>query len=239
MKENNRTLGIIGGCGPVATTNIIQTIQDRTPIDVEQQHVPILASIDATLPSRVAAIRGDGEPVESQFVENARALEDMGADYLLIGSNTSHYYHPAVNDAVSVPVLDAPRSTMEWCESRGYDRVLVLGTDVLRSTGIYDTAAADTTVQVEYPDPDRSMEIIYEFKNGNFVRAQELLETQLAEANDPVVLACTELSCLDAGGPTTTIDPIIVIADEIVDRLALDSAPETATSGTVLEQERR
>ena len=220
-RHERPVLGIIGGVGPVATTNIIRTIQDRTSVTKEQDHVPILADIDSTLDSRVAAIKRGDPSVANQMVENARRLEMAGATHLLIGSNTSHYYYSEIDAETSAMVYHMPDLVGEYCHFEGYDSVMVFGTDLLCDLDIYGWAFADRECDVFYPaEQAMAMDVIYDVKDGFMDEAQASFELLMERHREyqPFVIGCTEFSVLDSSG-FDTIDPVEVVADRVVSEL--------------------
>jgi len=209
-------LGIVGGCGPVASTHIQHTLQQRATVSVEQEHVPILNCVDSTMPSRVKAINGEipvpVETVEDFFVTNATFL-DYRCDYLVIGSNTSHYFYDAVNRATDADVIHLPHTALDALVDNDENQIQILGTNTLAEVGVYDT---DHDIDVTHVDPDGATDVIFEIKNDNMDEARWLFEEWLQqEANPdiPVLLACTELSKLDIPLPFYGYDAVDLFAD--------------------------
>lgn len=72
-----KVVGILGGMGPQATLDLMAKILAATPAQSEQDHLRMVVDCNPKVPSRVAAI-----------------------------CNTAHHFRPAIQAAVSVPVLD-------------------------------------------------------------------------------------------------------------------------------------
>ena len=54
------SIGILGGMGPLATVDFYRKVIDATPADVDQDHLPVVAWADPTVPDRSAALIGHG-----------------------------------------------------------------------------------------------------------------------------------------------------------------------------------
>lgn len=124
-----KTIGIIGGMGPLATCDLFHRIIEITDASCDQEHIRVLIDNNTRIPDRTAAIlHGGADPVE-QMVISARGLQTMGADLLLIPCNTAHYFHKQVSDCVNVPVLHMLEETAKVASRKGIETVGLLATD--------------------------------------------------------------------------------------------------------------
>ena len=78
-----KTLGIIGGMGPLATAHLFQKIIACTRADRDQEHIRIFIDNNTGVPDRTAALLAGGEDPRPQLIDSARKLEAMGADFLI------------------------------------------------------------------------------------------------------------------------------------------------------------
>lgn len=53
-------LGVLGGMGPLATTDFLRKLLEATPARFDQDHVPVVTSCIPQVPDRTAAFRGKG-----------------------------------------------------------------------------------------------------------------------------------------------------------------------------------
>lgn len=201
-------LGVIGGLGPVATTRIVERIQEQTPADCDQDHIPMLVDVYAPYPERIDAIDGDDAALRQALVERATTLDDAGAERLVIGSHTTHLWYDVVDMAVSVPVYHMPQRVGTVIDDRGYAEIAVLCTSGVAKVDLYGGV---TEASVEYVVCEDAM---YAFKAGEKSKAASLFRQQVPDK--PSVVACTDLSCLDAD---VTMDALTVMADDIVSEL--------------------
>ena len=88
-----KTVGIMGGMGPLATADLISNIVAHTKAERDSDHVHLLIDCDGTVPDRTEAILHGGESPLVKLCTMAKNLEFMGADLIAISCNTSHYYY--------------------------------------------------------------------------------------------------------------------------------------------------
>ena len=56
-----KTVGIIGGMGPLATVHLFERIVLRSKAQKDQEHIRVLIDNNTNIPDRTKAILGDGE----------------------------------------------------------------------------------------------------------------------------------------------------------------------------------
>ena len=103
MKD--KTVGILGGMGPEATIDLFARIVKHTHAKKDDDHLRIIIDNNPKMPSRQDAILKGGESPVPAMRETARNLERAGADFIIIGANTPHYFYDEIKDAVRIPFL--------------------------------------------------------------------------------------------------------------------------------------
>ena len=101
-----RTIGVIGGMGPLATAEFYLRLVRATPAATDQEHLHVLIDSNTEIPDRTAAIEGRGPDPTPLLVETARRLVAAGAEVLVIPCNSAHAFLEQIRGAVPVPVLD-------------------------------------------------------------------------------------------------------------------------------------
>ncbi len=199
-----KTLGILGGLGPMSGVYFCEMLTKHTYAECDQQHLNFILSSRAETPDRTAFILGnsslDPTPVMKQEVERLTAA---GADLIVIPCNTAHHFYEAVVSDAKIPLLNIIHETVGFCKSRGMRRVGVLATEGTVASGAYESVL--TANGMEYltcSSEDQAVvsRIIYEeIKQGKepdpgaFFPIADRLRQQGAET---VILGCTELSLL-------------------------------------------
>jgi len=115
-----KTIGIIGGMGPLAAADLFEKIIFHTKASCDQDHLRTLIDSNCGIPDRTEAILHGGADPVPELTASARGLERQGAELLLMACNTAHCYYEAVQSAVSVPVLHMIRLTARALEERGF-----------------------------------------------------------------------------------------------------------------------
>ena len=82
--SEKKTLGIIGGMGPLATADLFRKIVENTPASCDQEHPHILIDCNTNIPDRTAALLNNGASPVSEMVKSAVYLEQGGADCLMM-----------------------------------------------------------------------------------------------------------------------------------------------------------
>ena len=205
-KDRELIVGILGGMGPEATSDLFSKIIDYTPAQKDQENLKILVYNNPKIPDRTGAILGDGEDPLPALVESAQILENAGADFVVIPCNTAHYFFDELEKQVKIPVMNMiEESAQRITEQRPELKCVgLMGTTGTLQSGIYDRVFAEYGVEVIVPSAsDRAtvMEIIYSIKSRRETEQQKGMLTRIAHnlidrGAEAVVLGCTELPLL-------------------------------------------
>jgi aspartate racemase len=140
------------------------------------------------------------------LAQAAEALQNAGADFLVLCSNTMHRVAPEIEAAVRIPLLHIADPTARALEESGVSTVGLLGTKFTMEQDFYrDRLATRFGLTVHVPDPSsRALvhEVIYEElcrgvisedSRASFQRVVSQLADMGAQA---VILGCTEIGLL-------------------------------------------
>ena len=219
-----KTIGILGGMGPLATADLFRKIVVMTKADSDNDHIRIFIDNNAAIPDRTAAIlRGGKDPTE-EMASALRNLEKCGADCVIVPCNTAHYFIPRLQEMTDIPILNMLEITAREAAKRFPGKKgAILATTGTLSTGLYDRALAAAGVDTVVPDEAQRktlMYLIYDVVKASrpLREAAEtwagLLDELRGRGADYFILGCTELpilaDSLDAPGPF--IDPTAELA---------------------------
>ncbi len=150
--------------------------------------------------------KGDWDGLTDRMVDAAQHLEASGADVLLICTNTMHRMAPAVQAAVSVPLLHIADPTAEKIKAAGFRKVGLLGTAFTMEHNFYKgRLSEDYGLSVTVPGAeDRATvhRIIYEELVAGKITSESRnvyrsVIARLVEAGaEAVILGCTEIMLL-------------------------------------------
>ena len=221
-----KTIGIIGGMGPLATADLFEKIVGHTKAACDQEHLHVVIDSNTNIPDRTAALLHGGADPLPELVKSAGRLEKMGADVLIMPCNTAHNYYDGIAAAVSVPVLHMVRLTAQALVERGVKKAGLLATDGTVRTGIYQKSFAGSGVELLTPDEAGQravMEMIYQgVKAGDMAfdaqPARQAMERLLAAGAEGLILGCTELPLAVKlyGIALPAVDPTLELALEAI-----------------------
>lgn len=84
--QQNRTIGILGGMGPLATVDLFRRIVEMADSPNDQGHPRVLIDSNTNISDRTAAILNGGADPLPEMVRAALLLERGGADVLIMGA---------------------------------------------------------------------------------------------------------------------------------------------------------
>ena len=214
-----KTIGILGGMGPLATADLYRKIIEHTRADRDSEHIRVYIDGNAAIPDRTAAILHGGEDPVPEMLSALRHLEACGADCIIMPCNTAHYFLPRLREQTALPILDMQRITAGVCRERFPGKTAaILATDGTVQSGLYDRALDAEGVRWIHPgeyEQKTLMHLIYDVVKASKPIEPEtdtwrsLLAGLRARGAEFFILGCTELpilaSALDVPGPF--VDP--------------------------------
>ncbi|GAA2412903.1 aspartate/glutamate racemase family protein [Nonomuraea africana] len=232
-----RTIGLIGGLSWESTVIYYQIINQRVRERLGGSHSAnsLIWSVDyTTVEDLIFADRW--EEVSTLLVDAGRKLEDLGADVLLICSNTFNRVADQVAQTSSVPVLHIVDAVGAGVRARGMRKVGLLGTRFTMEEPFYRDRLAAQGFEVVVPEREQR-ELIHRVIFDELVRGvlKESSRNAYAQiiadlANDGaegVVLGCTEIELLiDESYSGIPVFPSARLHAEAAANFAL--APESA-----------
>ncbi|MBC7196238.1 MAG: amino acid racemase, partial [Deferribacterales bacterium] len=126
-----KRLGIIGGMGPEATSDLFLKIIKNTPAKKDQEHIPIVIDNFPQIPDRTAFLKGLGESPLPYLLESIRRLEKCNVDYLCMPCNTAHYFLDELRKTTKIPFISIVESTLESLvkSKKSYNKIGLMATD--------------------------------------------------------------------------------------------------------------
>ena len=191
-----KTIGILGGMGPLATADLYRKIVESTAAEGDSGHIRVYIDSNTAIPDRTAAILSGGPDPVPEMLSALRNLEKCGADCIIMPCNTAHYFLPRLRTQTVLPILDMPAITAQRCaELFPGKRACVLARDELMRL-IYDVVKASRPLAPE----------------------EESWHALLAALRDrgaeTFILGCTELPILAEAlpDPGPFVDPTLELA---------------------------
>ena len=222
--QEKKTIGILGGMGPLATADLFQKIVLLTKADTDREHIRVYIDSNANIPDRTAAILSGGENPVPEMASALRHLEACGADCIIMPCNTAHYFLPRLQAMTEIPFLSILTAAAEACKAQFPGKTVgILATRGTLAANLYQEALVQAGVPYLVPDTsaqDALRRVIYDGvkagKGPDSYRADFLtvLEQMSAGGAEVFLLGCTELplaaEALNIALPT--VDPTAELA---------------------------
>ncbi len=225
-----KTVGILGGMGPLATIDLFAKIVQHTPAAVDQDHLRIIIDNNPQIPPRVEAILNGAESPLPSMADSARLLERAGADFIVMPCNTAHYWLAELRQAVKVPVIDMIAAAAAHIARRpgaSAGPTLLLATAATIGTGLYQKAFAVYGLTLVTPNEAEQKALdaaVRQVKAGAvadnpYLRELKAMVDRFAAAGVQAMLAgCTEVPLLFPFlGGLEKYDATAILAETVVE----------------------
>lgn len=201
-----RTIGLLGGMSwesSVEYERIINT-EVRSALGGVHSASLIVRSYDFAEVERLQA-QGDWAAAGALLAADARALEDAGAELVVLCTNTMHRCADDIEAAISVPFLHLADATAQAVVAAGVSDVALLGTRYTMEQDFYRARLERHGLSVIVPyEPDRSLvhDVIYdELVQGIVSPASKsaylaAIERLVERGAGGVIAGCTEIELL-------------------------------------------
>lgn len=201
-----KTLGIIGGMSPESTVSYYQFINREINARLGGNHSADIVMHSVDFAGIVQMQRaGDWARAGETLAQSARKLETIGAQALVLATNTMHKVADAVQGAVSVPLLHMVDATADAIKAQGLHTVALLGTRLTMRDGFYADRMAVQELKMLVPpvaQQDEIDRVIFEELCRNNIRAeakryfQNAIADLQAHGAQGVIFGCTEIGLL-------------------------------------------
>lgn len=223
-----KTLGVIGGLGPMATAYFLELVTKMTDASCDQEHLKAIIWSRPDTPDRTRYILGlSDEDPRGPIVESGKSLVSLGAECLAIPCITAHYFHDEIEDLIGRPVINLPGEVVRHLKEHGWNRIGIMATDGTIQSGLFQHALEEQGMKAIVPKPEsqkKVMHIIYEDVKANKPIEMNLFREVVSELRgrgaEVIVLGCTELSLVKQGRDLGLgiLDAMEVLAKTAIER---------------------
>lgn len=225
----HKSLGVIGGMGPLATSVYFEKVIENTVANADQEHINMVILNHATLPDRTSVILNKEEETFLKAVEkDVRFLEIADVANIAIPCNTSHFFYDKMQAMTKINIINMIDETCKAIHRKHGEnsKVAILATNGTVSSGIYERGCNQYNMQLHTPNKvfqDEVMNTIYKIKSDlpvdNSVIEQIIKDLVDKENCHCVILACTELSCMSLSDEVTKycMDAMEVLVEKSIE----------------------
>lgn len=198
-----KTLGIIGGLGPMATAYFMEVIINMTQAASDSEHIPMLVYNYPCIPDRTQFILGNSDRSPYPDLLKIGKLLKKHCDCIALPCATAHYFHDRLQNELGIHVFNMLEETAECLKAAGVACAGLMATDGTVAGGCFKKLLADKGIEMIAPDKNsqkKIMSIIYDgVKAGGHIDMDAFYEisSELRKKGAQVIiLGCTELSIL-------------------------------------------
>ncbi|MEN0107397.1 MAG: amino acid racemase [Pseudomonas sp.] len=205
-----QTLGVLGGMSWESTVTYYRLLNEGVRDQLGGLHsAPLLLhSVDF---AQIAAMQksGDWEAAGKVLARAAQGLEQAGATALLLATNTMHKVAPAIEAAVSIPLLHIGDAVGQALQQSGVKKAALLGTRFTMQEAFYRERLGERfAIDVLVPSLEEQGEIdriiFQQLCLGQFPEASrhyylDCLARLQAQGAQVAILGCTEIGLLLEG----------------------------------------
>lgn len=221
-----KTVGVLGGMGPKATTYFCDLVIDNSNAKIDQENIDMIVSVHSSIPDRTAYLIGkSSESPIPYLIHDAKMLENAGCDFLVLTCNTSHFAYDDIVKEIHIPLLNMPFEVSKIInQNPQINKVGIMATVGTLKAGVYEKYLKKPLFKAPDELNNQVMSLIYDkIKKGVKVSKEEFYEVlnQYFEAGcDIVIMGCTELSVIvrdnDLYKDKRIIDAMKVLADKTI-----------------------
>lgn len=201
-----KTLGLIGGMSWESTITYYQIINDVVKENLGGLHSAkiLLYSVDFYEIEKCQA-EGDWNKSAGILADAAKKLEQAGADYIVICTNTMHKVAPQIQEQIAIPIIHIAEATAEQLKENKISRVALLGTKYTMTQDFYKSKLIDAGIEVLIPDTqdieivntiiyqELCLGVISDHSKEEYLR---IIDGLAARGAQGVILGCTEIGLL-------------------------------------------
>lgn len=204
--KKQKTIGLIGGMSWESTVTYYQIINNTVKKRLGGFHSAkiLLASVDfAEIEAWQTA--GEWEKCATKLASVAQTLQQAGANFIVICTNTMHKVVTNIEAAINIPVLHITEPTIYALQKANITKVGLIGTKYTMEEDFYKKRLEDTGIEVIIPSQDdRNIinNIIFkelclgECNSAALNKMKHVIHALSLKGAKGIILGCTELGLL-------------------------------------------
>ena len=201
-----KTIGLLGGMSWESTVTHYTRINELMNQQLGGLHSAKikLASVDFEEIENYQAAN-EWEKSGAVLGKEAQQLEQAGADFLLICTNTMHKVAPQIAEYLTIPILHIADAAIAELQAQQIKKVALLGTKYTMTQAFYKQKIIDSGIDVWIPNEatvETVNQIIFaELCHGKILTESkekfiEVIEEATKAGAEGVILGCTEIGLL-------------------------------------------
>lgn len=209
-----KTIGVLGGMSWQSSKFYYEYLNSLVSEQLGGNHSAkvLMSSVNFSEVERFFSL-DDWEGLGEMMAEEAKKLEQIGADCLILATNTVHLVSDAIRQAINIPFLHLTEVVGQSIKDQGLSKVALLGTQFTMEKGFYvDILRTKYNIKTILPNMEERhylQQLIFnELVKGKFTQNARdncltIIQRLRNEGAQGVILGCTEFPILM---PEGTID---------------------------------
>ena len=201
-----KTIGLIGGMSWESTITYYQVINETVKNALGGFHSAkiLMYSVDfAELEKNMSEGNWDGNA--QILTDISKRLEQAGADFIVIATNTMHKLVPQIESKINIPILHIADATATAIKKDGHKKVALLGTRFTMTQDFIKQRILNAGIEVIVPDEDDIKTVdniifnelcLDQILDSSREKYQHIIEKMKAQGAEGVILGCTEIGML-------------------------------------------
>lgn len=227
MDKRSKLLGIVGGMGAEAGSQLFHKIIKLTPVETDQDHIETILYSNAAIPDRTKGILKQGPSSYPLLLESAKFLERNKVDIIILGCITSHHFISELRSEIKCEILSAVEETIEQIRIKApaAKRIGILATTGTIKTELFQKALGEAGLEpLILPDEIQEKYVMQALYAPDGIKAgyqQPARDKMLLGMNwlllngaDAIISGCTEFPLLF--GSADCLVPLFDAADCLI-----------------------
>jgi aspartate racemase len=199
-----KTIGVLGGMGPESTALfyrlLVKECQRQFNAKFDEDYPEILI-YNLPIPDPVSDIKNP-EKIIGMMVETIKKMQSIGAEFIVMPCNTSHYFYGAVKERINLSFMNMLAVAAEKVKERGIKKIGILATNTTIKYRLYDNELEKKGICTVIPKNQELLNnIIYNILSGKKLQEDEIIlrtiiDNLLSLGAEAILLGCTDIPVL-------------------------------------------
>lgn len=224
-----KTIGILGGLGPKTTAEFYLDIIDTAQLkNLKQRPYILISNVPVTIEIERNSIlyNKDVEKNLPYLIDEARRLENAGADFLVMPCNSLHIYIEDLRSSVNIPFLSIIDESVKYIQQQGILSIGIISTAITVKNKLYENAFQANNIKSFTPTPQEQklldniiLNLVSDTDNPlDYDNLINVIKNFQSQSIDNIILGCTDLQLLNPKYPSVKIyDSMRLLAEASVD----------------------
>lgn len=207
-----KTIGIIGGMSYESSIHYYERINNQVNVIAGELNCARMIIYNVNFQDiRKLMVNNEWDRIGEELANIANVLENAGADYIVIATNTMHKLADYVQSKINIPLIHIADCTAKKCKERKITKVGLLGTRYTMTEDFLINRLKDNGLEVIVPNDREEIDEIERIIFDELCKGNVLDESKKYYINvinkmiekdkiEGIILGCTEIEMLIKDG---------------------------------------